>query len=81
LQFMTDCHIILQDKQIKRKGKPVKTEKAIAKGVSIRPSQLEKVGTIIDLTKHGQFSQFVCEAITEKLEKLNPQAQQEKLAS
>jgi hypothetical protein len=49
------------------------SEKAIAKGFSIKPEQLKELSKVIDLHRHGQFSQFIQDAITEKLARLSEQ--------
>lgn len=58
------------------------SEKAIVKGFSIKPEQLKKLAEVIDFTRHGQFSQFVQDAIEEKLSRISQNKTEEnKLAS
>jgi hypothetical protein len=59
-------------------------DKMVVKGVSVKASQVEKVGQFVDLSRHGQWSQFIQDAIDLKLENLERRkAKQdtEKLAS
>jgi hypothetical protein len=60
-------------------------EKAFKRAVSLYPRQVQKMGLIIDLNRHGEFSHFVQDAIDEKLERIFAQVKNsnnpEKLAS
>jgi Arc/MetJ-type ribon-helix-helix transcriptional regulator len=57
----------------------MKTEKAIPKGISLKPGQLEEMGKVIDIDRYGQVSQFIQDAIDEKLQRI--QKETEKIAS
>lgn len=57
------------------------SEKAIAKGFSIKPELLKRLSGVIDLNRHGQYSQFVQDAIIEKLDRLAQQTSPEAKAS
>jgi hypothetical protein len=56
------------------------SEKAIVRGFSIKPEQVKRLEKVIDIKRHGQFSQFVVDAISEKLDRLekdkNPKNEQ-----
>lgn len=45
-------------------------EKAVNKTISLYPEQIKRVGTVVDINRHGQFSQFVQDLIEAELEKL-----------
>lgn len=42
-------------------------EKAIKKGITLKSRQVEEIEKIIDITKHGAFSQFIQDAVDMKL--------------
>jgi hypothetical protein len=48
----------------------------IKKGVSLRLDQYQEMGKYIDLNRIGPFSQFLQDAVDEKLTRLNPQNNQ-----
>lgn len=45
-------------------------EKAINKTISLYPEQIKRVSKVVDINRHGQFSQFVQDSIDERLERL-----------
>jgi len=57
--------------------KPLKpdSEKVIKKAVSLRPEQYRALGEVIKLDRVGPFSQFIQEAIQEKLDRIYSQEQ------
>lgn len=48
------------------------SEKVVKRGVSLRPYQYHEMGRHIDLNRIGPFSQFIQDAVDEKLTRLNP---------
>lgn len=59
------------------------SEKAVMRGFSIKPSQLEKLEKVVGIKRHGQFSQFIVDAITEKIDRIEQKEahEQKKIAS
>jgi hypothetical protein len=55
------------------------SEKVIKKAFSLYPRQLKAIGEVVDLDRHGPFSQFIQQAIDEKLDRIyserNPQTE------
>lgn len=60
-----------------------KKNKAVIKGVSLKPFQLIRLSSHIDLELYGEFSRFAQEAIDEKMDRLEQEGNtsQEKIAS
>jgi hypothetical protein len=52
-------------------------EKVVKRGVSLRPEQYQRMGQHIDLTRIGPFSQFIQDAVTEKLDRIEKQSKPE----
>jgi hypothetical protein len=48
---------------------------AVQKGVSLKPEQWERLGKHLNLKRHGAFSQFVQDAVDEKLDRDEPLTQ------
>lgn len=58
------------------------SEKVVKRGVSLWPDQYQRMGQHIDLNRVGPFSQFIQDAINEKLDRIENNSQEtEKLAS
>jgi hypothetical protein len=61
------------------------SNKALVKAFSLKPKKLDEVGQVIDLSKYGEFSRFIQEAVDEKLDRIfaerNPQPENELKAS
>jgi hypothetical protein len=53
--------------------KPLKpdSEKVIKKAISLRPDQYRALGEVINLDRVGPFSQFIQDAIEEKLARIS----------
>jgi hypothetical protein len=58
-------------------------DKMVVKGVSVKQSQVIRVGKFVDLSRHGQWSQFIQDALDEKLGRLEkqPHLKEDKKAS
>ncbi len=44
-------------------------DKAVNRPISIKPSLIARIEKLVDITRYGNFSQFVVDAIVEKLER------------